>query len=180
MLRKLAVAVVAVVLLPGLARAQAPSKDHQLFDKVAQSVLTYARFTIFDQVSADVDNGVVTLTGKVTQPYKVKDIASRVSRVAGVTEVHNQLTVLPVSIFDDQLRYVLARRIYGNSAFWTYGIMVNPPIHIIVENGHVTLTGVVNSKVERMLAWSLVSGTFGVFSVDNELKTDAEMKALLG
>ena len=56
--------------------------------------------------------------------------------------------------------------------------MANPPIHIVVENGHVTLTGVVNSNVERALARSLATG-FGSFSVTNDLKTDAEMKQLM-
>jgi osmotically-inducible protein OsmY len=56
--------------------------------------------------------------------------------------------------------------------------MANPPIHIIVENGRVRLTGVVASEVERMLARSLAT-SFGAFSVTSELKTDAEMKALL-
>jgi osmotically-inducible protein OsmY len=56
--------------------------------------------------------------------------------------------------------------------------MANPPIHIVVENGRVTLSGVVQNNVERMLARSLAT-TFGAFSVKNELKTDAEMKELL-
>jgi hypothetical protein len=42
----------------------------------------------------------------------------------------------------------------------------------------VTLAGVVQNNVERMLARSLAT-TFGAFSVKNELKTDAEMKETL-
>jgi hyperosmotically inducible protein len=101
-----------------------------------------------------------------------------VAKVAGVTRVENRITVLPVSLFDDDLRYAIARAIYGSSAFWPYASMSNPPIHIVVERGRVTLTGVVNSEVDRMLARSLAS-SFGAFSVTSELKTDAEMKALL-
>ena len=56
--------------------------------------------------------------------------------------------------------------------------MANPPIHIVVENGRVTLTGAVNNNVERMLARSLAM-TFGAFSVTNNLKTDAEVQAML-
>jgi hyperosmotically inducible protein len=92
--------------------------------------------------------------------------------------VQNQIEVLPVSRFDDELRYRIARAIYGNPTFWHYASMANPPIHIVVERGHVTLSGVVNSNVERALARSLATG-FGSFSVKNELKTDAEMKELL-
>ena len=86
--------------------------------------------------------------------------------------------MLPVSIFDDELRFRIARAIYGNPSFWHYAAMANPPIHIVVENGNVTLTGVVNSNVERALARSLAVG-FGAFSVTNDLKTDAEMKHLM-
>jgi hyperosmotically inducible protein len=83
-----------------------------------------------------------------------------------------------VSRFDDELRYRVARAIYGSSAFWHYASMANPPIHIVVENGRVRLTGVVASDVERMLARSLAT-SFNAFSVTNDLRTDAEMKALL-
>jgi hyperosmotically inducible protein len=83
-----------------------------------------------------------------------------------------------VSPFDDDLRYAIARAIYSSSAFWSYASMSNPPIHIIVERGRVTLTGVVGSEVDRMMARSLASG-FNAFSVTCELKTDAEVKALL-
>ena len=53
--------------------------------------------------------------------------------------------------------------------------MVNPPIHIVVERGRVTLEGVVNSEVDRMLARSIAS-SFQAFSVTNNLKTDAEVR----
>jgi hyperosmotically inducible protein len=135
----------------------------------------YSFFTIFDDVSADVTDGVVTLTGKVTQPYKSTDIARRIAKVDGVTTVVNKLDVLPMSGFDDDLRYRIARSIYGNSNFWNYAVMANPPIHIVVDRGRVTLTGVVQSEVDKALARSLAT-QFGVFSVKNDLKTDAEIK----
>lgn len=156
----------------------AEREDLQVFRDVSKQVLRYSRFTIFDSVHASVDEGVVTLTGKVTMPFKSNDIARRVSKVEGVREVHNQIEVLPVSIYDDELRYRIARSIYGNSSFWNYAAMANPPIHVIVERGHVTLEGVVNSNVERMLARSLASQHLA-FSVTNNLKTDAEMKTAL-
>jgi hyperosmotically inducible periplasmic protein len=152
--------------------------NFQIFKDVAASVNTYSRFTVFDDIAANIDNGVVTLTGHVTMPYKRDDLEKRVLKVNGVASVQNKITVLPVSIFDDELRFRIARAIYGNSAFWQYAAMANPPIHIIVQNGNVTLTGVVNSNVERALARSLATG-FGEFSVKNDLKTDAEMTKVL-
>jgi hyperosmotically inducible protein len=176
MVTKLAAAF-AFLLLP-LAVAAAPQerKDYQIAQGVAAQVVTYARFTVFDEVNIQVDQGNVRLTGKVTMPFKQTEIARRVARVDGVKSVENQITVLPVSQFDDDLRFQIARAIYGDPSFWSYASMRNPPIHIIVDNGKVTLTGVVNSEMERMLARSLASRS-SAFSVKCELKTNAEVKA---
>jgi hyperosmotically inducible protein len=178
MLKKLAMVVVGLMLLPGLAAADAPLENLDVFKAVSSQVLGYTRYTVFDDVSIGVSDGTVTLTGKVTMPYKVQDIERVVARVPGVTSVHNQITVLPVSFFDDELRFRISRAIYGDIGFWHYAAMVNPPIHIVVENGRVTLTGVVNSNVERMMAQSLAA-SFGAFAVINNLKTDAEMETEL-
>jgi hyperosmotically inducible periplasmic protein len=153
-------------------------KNFQVLRDVSKEVRQYSRFTVFDDVNAAIDNGVVTLMGKVTMPFKRDEIAARVARVDGVREVRNELGVLPVSPFDDELRFRIARAIYSNAAFWHYAAMANPPIHIVVEHGRVTLTGVVNNNVERMLARSLATD-FGAFSVKNNLKTDAEMEVAL-
>jgi hyperosmotically inducible protein len=109
-------------------------------------------------------------------PYKKDDLEKRIARIDGVRSVRNDIGVLPVSPYDEQLRYRVSRAIYGNSSFWNYAAMANPPIHILVENGRVTLAGVVNSNVERMLARSLATG-LGELSVTNTLKTDAEVQS---
>jgi hyperosmotically inducible protein len=160
--------------LSGVARAdEVERKDFQVFQGVARQVQQYVNFTVFDSVNASVEDGIVTLTGKVTMPYKVDDLSRRVARVEGVRKVENQIQVLPVSRFDDELRLRIARAIYGNPSFWHYASMANPPIHIVVDRGRVKLEGTVNSHVERMLAQSLSIG-LGGFSVENLLKTDAE------
>lgn len=173
--------VVATVIVTLAMSAPAWAQDREdlaVFQDVSRQVLRYAQFTIFDSIQAQVDEGVVTLTGKVTMPYKRDDIARRVAKVEGVRQVNNEVTVLPVSMFDDELRLRISRAIYGNSNFWRYGSMVNPPIHIVVENGRVTLEGVVNSNIDRMLARSIASSS-NAFSVTNNLKTDAEVEAEL-
>jgi hyperosmotically inducible periplasmic protein len=173
--RKITVGMLAALLwLSTTAQAQ-DRRDQRIAYDIARQVNTYTRLTIFDDVNIWVENGLVTLRGKVTMPYKKDDIAKRIAGVDGVREVMNQIDVLPVSSVDDQLRLRIARAIYGNPSFWNYAAMANPPIHIIVERGNVTLTGVVNSNVERMLARSLATG-FGELSVTNELRTDAEVK----
>jgi len=168
-----------IVMLAMSAPAWAQDRENlEVYRDVSQQVLRYPQFTIFDSVHAQVQEGVVTLSGRVTMPYKRDDIARRVARVDGIHDVRNEVTVLPVSQFDDELRLRIARAIYGNSNFWRYGAMVSPPVHVIVENGRVTLEGVVNSNIDRMLARS-IAGSFDAFSVTNDLKTDAEMTTVL-
>jgi hyperosmotically inducible periplasmic protein len=169
------VAAITVVLALSAPAWAADRKDLQVVRDVQKQVLTYPQFSIFDTVHMQIDEGVVTLLGKVTMPYKRNDLEKRVAKIDGVHQVINKITVLPVSSFDDELRFRIARAIYGNSNFWNYGSMANPPIHVIVENGHVTLDGVVNSNTDRMLARSIAS-SFGAFSVTNNLKTDAEVE----
>ena len=154
----------------------ADPRDVKVGDNVVRQVNSYAKFTIFDDVNANIEQGVVVLTGRVTMPYKKDDIGKRIAGIDGVASVQNNIEVLPVSQFDDQLRHRVARAIYGHPSFWNYAAMANPPIHIIVENGRVTLTGVVNSNVERVLARSLATG-LGEFSVDSQLRTDAEARS---
>ena len=167
--------VATLLLLVASTPAFAQKENLQIFRDVQREVLRYPHFTIFDSVNAQIDNGIVVLTGKVTMPYKRDDIARRVNRLTGITEVENRIEVLPASQFDDELRYRIARAIYSNPHFARYGSMVNPPIHIIVERGRVTLEGVVNSDVERMLARSIAT-SFNAFEVNNALRTDAEAR----
>ncbi len=145
--------------------------DTRIADDVGRAINTHAQLTIFDHVNGQVESGVVTLTGKVTAEYKKQDLSRLVARIDGVREARNLIAVLPASPFDDELRYRAARAIYSNPAFWSYASMPRPPIHIIVERGRVTLTGVVASDVERALARSLATG-IGEVSVTNELRTD--------
>jgi hyperosmotically inducible protein len=161
--------------LASSAFAQTPRKDLRIFNDVASQVNRYPMFTVFDDVGVSIDSGVVTLHGRVTMPYKAKDLEARVAKVRGVAAVRNEIKTLPVSSFDDELRLRIARAIYGNPSFFNYAAMANPPIHIIVEHGRVTLTGVVKNDVDRMLARSIATGR-GAFSVTNNLKTDAEVE----
>jgi len=171
----LATTLALLVTLTSAAFAQ-DRRDVRLAEDIGRSITSYTRLTIFDDINATVENGMVVLSGKVTMPYKKTDMEKRIAKIDGVRGVRNDIGVLPVSQFDDQLRYRVSRAIYGNPSFWNYAAMANPPIHIIVDGGHVTLAGVVNSNVERMLARSLATG-LGELSVTNALKTDAEVKS---
>jgi osmotically-inducible protein OsmY len=147
--------------------------DDAIANRIAREIRRYTNYTIFDDVSISVDRGVATLSGRVTMPYKAKDMARLAARVKGVLEVNNQLGVLPVSIYDDRLRRSIARQIYRDPVFSRYAIQVNPPIHIIVERGNVTLTGAVNSRLEWQKAEMIVRQTSGVFGIENRLQIDS-------
>ena len=149
-------------------------KDLQVFSDISKAVQRYTHFTVFDNIDAQVKDGVVTLTGQVTMEFKRDDIEKRVQKVDGVRIVNDKIVVLPASQFDDQLRYRLARAIYSNPNFWNYAIGPNPPIHIVVDHSHVTLEGVVLNDMDRVLANSIANQQFGVMSVKNNLKTEAE------
>ena len=128
------------------------STDTQIAAKVAHEMRMYSRYTIWDNIAVRVREGDVELTGQVSQPFKKADLGRLAQRVAGVRSVTNQLEVLPTSFFDDRLRLQIARAIYRDPVLSRYAIQSVPPIHIIVDNGHVTLEGVVNNDMEKNVA----------------------------
>jgi hyperosmotically inducible protein len=167
--RSTAACFLAWLLLSLPASAQTPADA--VAGKLDRAVRQSPQVTIFDDVDARVDGSSVLLTGKVTASSKKDEIERRVAKIEGVSEVRNEIAVLPPLASDDELRHRVARAIYGNPAFWTYAAMAKPPIHIIVERGHVILRGTVNSNMERTMARTLASG-LGERSLTNELRTE--------
>jgi hyperosmotically inducible protein len=145
-------------------RAGAQVADGVLFERVAEAVLTYPQYGVFDSIDVNVQDRVVTLSGRVTNPRKKDDIEKRVQKVDGVRSLTSEIGVLPVSPADDELRYRIASSIYNHPMFWMHGQRPVPPIHIVVERGRITLTGLADSEAQRAMAASLaqVSGSFGV------------------
>jgi hyperosmotically inducible periplasmic protein len=126
--------------------------------------------TVFDWVQADVAGRTVVLTGWVTMPWKIETAAARMSRIPGVEEVQAKIEVLPVSIFDDEIRVQSAQRLYRSLAFSDRAGHINPPVHIVVRHGEVILMGEVRNKAEMMLARSLVSSAAVPFRIANNLR----------
>lgn len=116
------------------------------------------------------EDGVVTLSGEVTNPVLKQDAANAVKRLAGVERVDNRVEVLPVSFFDNGLRIRLFRTIYGDPVLQKYGVGAEKSIRIIVENGHVTLVGFVNNQGDKTIAGIRAGSVPGIFSVDNQLQ----------
>lgn len=171
---------IGLFLVGGLASPTiAQQSDRVLYNRVSDEVSSYGRFTIFDSVSAQIEDGVVTLSGKVTAANKSSDIEERVTRIQGVKEVRNEIDVLPASSEDDGLRQAIAEALYAHPILSAYGIGPNPSIHIIVERGQVTLEGVVNNDQDRKIAESIALSS-SARKVINDLKTPDEVRKAIG
>jgi osmotically-inducible protein OsmY len=123
----------------------------------------------FNAIALEVKNGEVTLSGNV-HDYPSRDSAiAIVESTPGVKDVSDNIEVAPTSIFDDELRLRLYRAIYGSSVLRKYEIDPQKPIRIVVDNGKVTLYGVVDSAMDKQIAGTQANSVPGVFSVDNQL-----------
>jgi len=153
----------------------AGADDNLILNEASRRIRRYAFYSIFDNVELLSKDGMVVLKGQVTQPWRRADIARLVEMVPGVRGLENSLEVLPVSPFDDQIRLRVARAIYREPGLSRYGIQANPPIHIVVKNGNVMLTGVVNNAVEKALAERAARFAATYFGLENKLLVETEM-----
>jgi hyperosmotically inducible protein len=124
----------------------------QIVEQARKDIVTYYAYTIFDNITLEVQGDQLAVNGQVTQPYKKQDIGNFLAHVKGVGELENNLEVLPTSEYDESLRLAIARAIYNDPFFIHYGNQALPPIHIIVKNGNVTLEGVVANQLDRAKA----------------------------
>lgn len=169
--------------------------DYDRVAKLARSiqkeVLRLTEYGVFDEISFGIKGSAVILRGYASRPILKSAAENVVKRIEGVSDVINEIEVLPLSPNDDQIRLRTYIAIYGNTVLQRYnpnrgapifrsmtmrnfGITNDPPIgfhpiHIIVKNGNVTLTGMVDNESDRAIAEITANGVSGVFSVKNEL-----------
>lgn len=152
-------------------QVEANVPDAELQNKLGDK-LRYDRIgfgIMFNSLALKVQDGAVTVSGDV-HDYPSRDSAiAIVETTAGVKDVIDEINVLPTSGFDDDLRIRIGRAIYGDPALQKYAIDPQKPIRIIVENGHVTLEGVVNGQLDKQLAGVRANSVSNVFSVTNNL-----------
>ena len=168
------------------ANSDNPGKDHndafmpgsddeaQIAKQVRHKLLTLPYYSIFDDLAFRVNGSVVTLEGACPgdPPWDIKSDAEKsVKKVPGVTQVINNIKVLPLSPMDWDIRRAMARAIYGDENIGTrYGFQALPSIHIIVENGHVTLEGVVDNQFDDTVIRTKANTVPNVFSVTDNLR----------
>jgi hyperosmotically inducible protein len=178
--RALGLLIVVTLLLwaPSRNLANAQDASHQrdnsklrnnLIKEVRHQLLLLPYYSVFDNLSFKVEGDKVTLLGQVVRPTLKSDAESAVKSIEGVSSVDNQIQVLPVSPMDDQLRRAVYRAIYGDGVLSRYAMSAVPSIHIIVNNGNVTLEGVADSESDKNLAGLRANEVPNVFSVQNNL-----------
>ena len=180
----------AMLLLGGPSVLPARAADSPL-DDVKQAILRLPYYGPFDAISVDYDHGTVTLSGFAYAVGLKHDAERAVKRVAGVDEVNNQIEELPLSQFDDDLRWRAFYAIYTNAFLSRYapggGLLWghrdglrwrevpglepigNYPIHIIVKGGRIQLLGVVDTGADRTAAELAARGVTGSFGVENDI-----------
>jgi osmotically-inducible protein OsmY len=144
------------------AELRAKIADRLRYDRVDQGIT-------FNNFNLSVNNGVVVIGGEARTPVDAESALAIVENTPGVKDVVDQIKVLPVSTFDDETRIAVARAIYTQPALQRYAMDPQRPIRIVVENGKVTLYGVVDSPMDRQIAEMRAKSVPNVFSVTNKL-----------
>jgi len=151
-----------------------PANEAKLIQQVRHELVMLPYYSIFDDIGFQVQGGTVTLVGAVTRPVLKSDAENVTKRVEGVTQVVNQIEVLPLSPMDDRIRRAEFRAIYGDPIIGDrYGHQALPSIHIIVKNGNVRLEGVVANQGDKNIINVRANGVPGVFHVDNQLVVES-------
>lgn len=151
---------------------------NRLIREVRHELAMLPYYNVFDWLEGEVKgDGTVILRGQVVRPTTKSEAEARVKSVEGVERVVNEIEVLPVSPNDDRIRLAVYRALFNyNSPLFRYATQAVPPIHIIVNKGHVTLKGVVANKSDSDIANIRARGVPGVFGVTNQLQVEQQAK----
>ena len=144
----------------------------RLAREVRHELVMLPYYGVFDNLAFRVEGNIITLLGQVTRPTLKSSAENVVKDIEGVEKVINEIKVLPLSPNDDRIRLAVYRAIYGQTQLNRYGLQAVPPIHIIVENGNVTLEGVVANEGDKNVANIQANGVPGVFGVTNNLRVE--------
>jgi len=142
--------------------------DAQIERAVVQALVVDPRVASFNP-DVEVDDGVVTLTGTVSNLAAKRAAETDARNVVGVRRVHNFLRVRPVADWSDEeieedVRQALLRDAYVNRL----------EIEVDVDNGLVTLRGDVDFEHEKQRAETVASRVPGVIAVENRLRVEDE------
>jgi hyperosmotically inducible periplasmic protein len=149
--------------------------NNRIAREVRHELVMLPYYGVFDDLAFRVDGTTVTLLGAVTRPTLKSEAENVTKQIEGVTQVKNEITVLPLSPMDDTIRRAAYRAIFGDPALSIrYGYRALPSIHIIVDNGRITLEGMVANLSDKDLVQLRANSVENVFSVVNELQIEAK------
>jgi hyperosmotically inducible periplasmic protein len=155
-----------------LPSANPTAPEAYLQKQVRHELLMLPYYSVFDNLEFRVDGRDVELLGQVRYPVLKSDAQNVVQHIEGVGTVTNNIQVLPLSNFDDRIRRTTYQAVFSGPGLYRYAMGANPSIHIIVDNGHVTLVGYVGNAMDKSLAYMRANSVPGVFSVTNDLRID--------
>jgi osmotically-inducible protein OsmY len=179
-------------------RVQSTESVVKMAQRIQKELVTLNQYGVFDELRFSIKDYVVTLKGYASRPTLKSGAENVVKAIEGVEQVVNNIEVLPVGRMDDQIRARVYAAVYGHPTLSRYnpnrGIPINMtpsrmaagitndppigfhPIHIIVKNGNVTLTGVVDNAGDKAIAGMAANGVRDVFNVENDLMIANESK----
>jgi len=193
-----------VAALAGLAFALAGAQpmlradEKSSVEQIRKELLQLPYYGVFDFLAFSYEKGTVTLMGYAYHSTLREDAVRATKRASGVDQVIEKIEELPVSQFDDELRWrtyyaiyrdpFLSRYAPGGGMLWGHrhsfgggfhamdfrrfpGMepLGDYPLHIIVKNGRITLLGVVDTESDKTVAGLRAREVPGSFGVENEL-----------
>jgi hyperosmotically inducible protein len=160
---------------PKVTLSLSPAMSMDVSDEVRHRLLMLPNYGIFDWIECDIHSDrTATLRGQVTRPTLKSDAENALRKIENIPSIDNQIEVLPISPSDDQIRIAVYRSIFRyEGPLFRYATQSIPPIHIIVNNGRVTLKGVVATDADSQQAFMAANGVSGVFEVKNELRVES-------
>ena len=148
-------------------------EEASLSKQVYERLITIPWYNVFDNLEYKIEGNTVTVSGQVVFPLTKSSVRDALEGVRGLERVVNNVQELSNTPLDNQLRWAVYRAIfYRNSPLFHYSLGPNPPIHIIVNNGRVTLVGVVISPMDREIAGMRARSVPGTISVTNNLRVE--------
>ncbi len=166
-----AASAVALALFLGAPMIASPAKDYSSgkTDRQIQQLATQElqKKNDFNAVSASVEDGIVTLSGKVDLLIDRANAEKRVRKIKGVDGVRNHIQIAGKQIPDAELREALADKLRYDRV--GYGITFNN-VTVAVDKGVVTVGGSVRDYPDRDSALAILETTPGVKDIVDEIE----------
>lgn len=157
-------------IINNLTLADANLTPQQIAESVMMGIEKSVFYDIFDLVGLEVSaEGVTTLQGWVYVPFHRAEFVKIAQAAPGVTKVVDELKPEVPDDMDRALRIQAARLIYTTPLLQDFAHQPGP-IHILVQNGVITLAGTVKSLQESTSIENLIRYDTGALSVVDNLE----------